>query len=619
MKPADLLFAALLLPLPIASAQGPSVPCISEYPQGEVSFPLGIGLGGVGLESVVLGDFNGDLAQDAIALSGGDLLLVSKPNIYEVAAPLVTVDDQPIQGVSALCSYEITVGIRHEAFAFTDDEGLHSCDWFGESFGSPDTLSDLVAWKNASPVRSANLDGANGPDLYGITADRKSVVVMGQLRNGWAPTSVFPLGDAALQDVVALDWDGDGKLELAVLADVGVIVLEIDGDVRALHPNFQEVGAIQAVEVDTSTGEQVLAWARTNPDLDTELVLLSANYSGVPMPLDFNFCDNPVVGEALLPFALVAGNFDEANGDDLLLAHSQSAPEETLIVLRSTGAAPYFDTTDSDLYEVVTLDVEYGVPAFGQLDEGPDDLLIPLPAIGQLEVYTELPWVNSASAMPSNWKTQDIIHQDTEYSSLDPQGNVPESMQLAFRVPVTYRGFEAIEMILWGQSDPPEENFVQLESHLYHTMSGQPGAVDEYQFITIDNLPAGFIWNPRPHYYTEFRFIDLNASKNRAVKASKTFLGGFTLQSNNQWTEFGTEFDYLHLHTSPGGLVFEVEDSSSLANPSSSSPIQGPAPRIVVGAYASPLTKVPFDPEDTPWPGPIVEGTFASPFTPSIQ
>ncbi|MEM7309170.1 MAG: hypothetical protein AAF682_20970 [Planctomycetota bacterium] len=588
--------------LALAPAVAPqSAPCISEPP---IHLPWpGETLVGQPFERdlSIVGDFDGNLTSDAVTVHQGDAVLAVKPAMYNVMIPVSAPGFGKLEDVTGIATSVNDVSAIGDGIVAASPAGLSVWSWDGAAFTAT-VVPGSSAWIGATQLHSANLDGGIGrDDVFGINAAGTRLLVAYHDGTSFGPTIEHSLPAGVMRDTCALDWQGNGLQELAILTDEGLAILRQDGTAIAYVPFSSTHGAITTIQTPDSVPRQVVAWSRkadsTSP---SELVLRNSVKDIGPIGLTFELC--PGSGE-VVPFALEAADYDLLPGDDLVLAHD--GPSNTMIVMRNLGLPPYFSTATSD-YDTAVLSSLYGHPGVGQLDDGPQDIVAPDEASGDLLVFTEMAY-EFAVPTTSPVTALDIIAAETEWGY--ELGGSPRQLHLAFTVLPAYQSATHIEIILWHMPDASVQNPTVLEQAVHYKKHALVAhKVD--QFVKILDMEDNLEWAQRRAYFTEFRFVQYDG--NSLVQASRVFNGGFTVHE-----DFATGLvlsDYSDLLSLAGTYQSSSDwtyatDSNLLLDPNKDS-------GEICGLYVPMTRQAPFDDGDIPDPGQLVDGDPATPFIP---
>lgn len=243
------------------------------------------------------GDFDGDGQVDALLLEGDRALVLFNPGATFAVAPL----DGQHNGACALRG-------ATDRLALASDAGIRvlAFDPLSNSFLVQQLLAG--AWAGARELRSFDLDGDGACELAAISADRASVLIARETGGVWSQAANLSASGAA-RDVVALQWDADASLEIALLTDEGVFVHDHDGALMRAWSSAAAPGALARVAQSGKTVDR-LAWigAHASPHQQW-LRTLSSDGSFEQVELG-----------ALGAYAAISEDFDDDGDSDLLIA-----------------------------------------------------------------------------------------------------------------------------------------------------------------------------------------------------------------------------------------------------------------------------------------------------------
>ncbi len=270
------------------------------------------------------GDYDSDGHLDALGLEGDRAFVLYRAGTTFALTPLpgVARGACTLRGASTRIALATDAGL--EVLAFDAQLGALT----GQAVLGGD-------WAGALDLRAFDADGDGESEVYGIRADRSGLIVARQVAGVWTSQS-GPGASGALRDVVALQWDGDAALELALLTDTGVYVHDDNFTLLRSWSSAYAGGALARV---SQAGQALdrLAWISdyAPPQLQW-LRTLSADGSFEHVDLG-----------ALDAYALVSADFDADGDSDLLIAPRHGEALLWLENLRSAGqpACPTFVVT----------------------------------------------------------------------------------------------------------------------------------------------------------------------------------------------------------------------------------------------------------------------------------
>ncbi len=570
-------------------------PCTEEEPD-VLAWPAGIPTPtGPGADLSIIGDFVKDLIGDAVYTYKGAAVMAIKPACYDCIIPVQSASYGPnqLQNVTGLALLPADSTDTGDGFFSANDVGLYR--WSYDT-GFNASAIETSNWINATRLSAVDLDGdLLRDDVVGINAAKDRILVVDHDSTGYTPELPIPIPLGTIRDVSAIDWQGDGDEELAVLAAGGLAVIESSGQLLKLYELPTDAGAITTVTLPDAT--QAVAWVRRVTSSSQANFVLKADqgFSAGPIALDFDLCSGPPITNAL-PFELEACNYDEVHGDDIALALEDGS--NTVVVLKGKPNFPYYSTANVTDYDVASLDNPYGALAVGQLDDGPDDLGM-VDANGGYNVSTGMSFV---FAMPGQQITAaNILLDKSEWGVSATTGK--RQLHMAFHVPNQYGNYPYIEITLWHMTDPTAV-YIQNSWHKKVHLLQDP-EVD--QFIEVLDMEDGTHWSPdQHHYFLEFRFVDYDGE--HVTGSSGMFFAAFTLRQD-PLLEFQEGIDDDFLDDMRGVLYDEriiVEDTSKL---------NGVLPDggVDVGIFVPSVRQGPLNPNGLPTPASLTPGAASQP------
>lgn len=370
--------------------QGSAPPLNQQYPGPLATANFG---------KIVSGNFNGDIALDAVVMDGTLPKLVVSPENLDNAIPL-GVNANDIAMIPPLGSASkdslLTVGtnglVRHTRNTSTGA-------W------TPFTLRGVsTRWFNAKSVIVAQFDDTPNPDIAGIGANGHEVYVesANTLHPTYTALPTFNVPVQSIYGIVAVDWNVSGDIantkELALFTNVGVLIYEPNGTYVTSTPWSSLTNRGAAVKSPLWSTER-LAMVDVVGGVDQLCVWGPSGLSG-PWPLG-----------AAGVVSIAAGDRDSDGDSDLVLGVNT---ENKIYVLDNLAAspqvAPIFDTNS-----VMKLAFGYPTrnPAFNHAgialaDFDGDHILDALaPAQGNLSgiaVNSTLPLVQLGIASPLTYR-----------------------------------------------------------------------------------------------------------------------------------------------------------------------------------------------------------------------
>ena len=624
-----LVRSAAALACIVSPALSQTSPCITPFPGGDIPFGPGPP---VPIDRIVIGDYDADLAGDVLVLQDGTVSYVPKAQLYEHAVPVEFPGGVAPSGVVGLASFDDMGPDGRDSILMTNPSGMLWTSVTDTGFQAPMIL-DTESWRSAGPIYSANLDAVAGTDIYGINSAQTHVIRMVHA-GGIQFTGISALqpdGQQPLVDAVALDWVAGGSLEMAILATDGLYVLDHSGNELFFEgfPAASSPSAIAALDLAAPAQGQLVAWTRKTGPTNAELCIRGANTNdNATIALGFDPAYPSCPAGSFVPNGLSSGNYDGDQHQDLLL----SAPGFEAVALRSSGSAPWFTPGNAATYDVINFGQTYGRIAVGQLDDGPDDLAVPITLTGEMEVYVDIPYLRAINAEPSS--TGSVVQDFSEYKAPRLENGVTsEGFRLALSIPPQYVDRDHVELVVWREPlansvanntllDGEHHGVYQLvqDQTTFESVPEQWILVDEMQWTPSECDPGAngdpiSKWDPvlDEAYYLEFRFVDYDTT-NGVSNPTRLFNVGFTFRTDCNLFATNPQ-GFVSYPSLQGATEKGVYESDELLGIAILPPGQKP-PAVKVGAF------IPFDGSPTfptgglPRPGTIEVDSDARP-TPS--
>lgn len=332
-----------------------AAPALGPFPDAQVRR-----LGAVHLAALVgayrraiVGQLTDDRRADGVVMVGDQPILLYGPGLYHglINLPLPANDAVFVPADSPA---------GNGAIALVSERGLEL--WRHDPVTASLSVQPVAGskWAGARRVTCADLDGNGTPELLGIGASGHEVLVTAAL-----PLAAFAM-PAPVIDLEPIDWDGDGKCELAVLTEVAASIRSLDGGlVKAFAGPLPTTGIAVFRDASLPVPRQRLALFNSA----TGILRVADRFSLSP-PLGADVTG--VTDAAVADFNLDGRDdlaFGRITGDVLLLrnrgitATFATTPDASLVLDPSPESA----ATDS-----------VAVPAAADLDgDGDADLLMP--------------------------------------------------------------------------------------------------------------------------------------------------------------------------------------------------------------------------------------------------
>ncbi|HTF88368.1 MAG TPA: VCBS repeat-containing protein [Planctomycetota bacterium] len=214
---------------------------------------------------VAVGDVSGDGILDLVAgyagTGGGGLAWMPGLGGFAFGAPqVIAVTPGVVRGLE-LTELDANPGLDIAAAASNEEHVYFNAG--GGAFGLPLVLNTFAS---STCVDSGDFDGDGLADLVFINNNAGGLELFLRLPAGGFAPSTKTLTDFQVGDVIAIDVDGDGALDIAMASSGGILVVLGNGD-----------GTLQSVK-DLAFSTSALAAADMNGDGVTDLV--NAYYGG---------------------------------------------------------------------------------------------------------------------------------------------------------------------------------------------------------------------------------------------------------------------------------------------------------------------------------------------------
>lgn len=340
----------------------------------------------------VSADFTGDGVLDVFLMIGNQPTLVIDPD----SAGWTYAFTQPLS-VNDFDRKPRAVGAVNADLAFVNAQGLQLLDVQAGCDAPVVTVIEAGLWVGARVVRVGDVNADGLLDYVGIGSDQKKLLVRLGVATG-SPTTTSVTLPSSTGEIVLLDWNGGGALELALLTYAGVELRQFDGSVlwtsantgprgdaiTRMRPNGAELDSLAWVRKKGSTGTQELLVFEYDGSTSTPLVRttdLTDAWAGTSV---FGIASADVRGNA----TEVGGGVEPTTDDDLdLVTFDQSNFGPRFFLNTSPASIPGGNYFSADASERIGLGGlmqpmpagNQARPAFADLTgDGYPDLLVPV-------------------------------------------------------------------------------------------------------------------------------------------------------------------------------------------------------------------------------------------------
>ncbi|HED65280.1 MAG TPA: VCBS repeat-containing protein, partial [Planctomycetes bacterium] len=274
--------------------------------------------------AVTVGDFTGDGRLDAVVLERGSPMLLETPEAFYTSI---------YASVRAHAIATVRSG-GSDLLASLGPDGLVLHRWDGGRGAFESETLALGPWRGGGALAAGDLDGDERGDLVGVALSDPLLV---QVLLGSRSTSRLSQGTSfsfrtttPTHSVFLLDWDGDGRDEIAVVTDRGVEVYTGNG--RLLGGSTAvRAGALGATLRMSSSSRDQIAFVQDAAVGGGEEVYL----------FDSTGLEGPFALGTLGVVGLAAAD-EDGDGDEELLFSVTSAPA-VYILKNLTGTGATFD------------------------------------------------------------------------------------------------------------------------------------------------------------------------------------------------------------------------------------------------------------------------------------
>ena len=558
---------------------------------GEIHrIPWPSGIGGAGpFERALAGRITGHDERSAIVTKDGIATLVYRPTHFEA---FWEVSKTRFVDVAILMDPDED---DQDALLGSSPAGLHRIE-FDPATGT--FVPEIIGggqWRDATRIVTVDLDDDGHQEVIGLDATNHNVLILSwRETEGTVEERSFPVGPGC-RDLVALDWDGDSRKEIAVLRASEIVIYpqtggSPQGDIRMLAPG----GSI--VALPTPNRHDHLGVLLRNPPNTTDWLYTfqSDDYLG-PKSMQFS----PPSGGTAAPvdsFALLTGDWNGDKSLDLLPAHDAFL-QGIVMTNKGTPNAPTFDPDGAgDLRIDLSVNAggsaagNRGVPLFSDLDSdtlGTDDVLFPLESPPSLIVQASEPQLLPNPGFNTNPGTNQaffggggpphgIFATTSDYVQSASFGELDLRLQ---DLPGQVMQFSHVQVTVWSQDDPvtpssppPTDRMaIYNKIHPLSDDSLSPGNHSVPIVLPVGGTPcigctSGYLWPDRGHLYLLVRFVNVTPWGNgyRVVQGTDPHALGMTLPATQAEKEHpvpatNPAYAYL-LATGEAGELIPLED-----------------------------------------------------------
>lgn len=500
----------------------PGDPTYGTFGGQAESFPLS----GTWPEETIFGrsliaQLTSDQVADAVVLVGTRLVILSGPDVYAAVIDPArrVIDAAVLPGMSP---------DGRDALAVTAQRGLSLAWWDEENDKLGQRLLSAPDWDGTLLVRSADLDQSGTVDLVGLGDDGRTVrslLADDPAGSSFSEGTGFVLGGSATE-LLPLQWDGSGPLELAFLTDLGLEVYDRLGNLLELFEFFGP-GDVLVVLHESRLGYDRLAWVNTGAD-DASQFLWVIDQTGV---------EGPLQGGPLEVVSGAAADYDMDGDDDLFLVH-RTNHEALYLENLHTAAQPLGPTFSAGIDGLSFFNLgppgpnpsQGGWPSFGDLDgDGDPDLFVPVQSTGTAHVL-------SGETVPHEAYLPEVL--ESEFEVFGPITN--GELTLIVKEPdVIPPGNLELELAIWQQEDGVRGGNapVSYDLHYFPLGTGWPPRLT-FELPETEHYFASI-------YHLELRMVERDGS-GELVEAYPAYMGFLTMSLPVAW-----EYEALGLTSGP--------------------------------------------------------------------
>ncbi|NOT31285.1 MAG: hypothetical protein HOP15_12635 [Planctomycetes bacterium] len=237
-----ILLGAVLVGRGLATETGqPGQPLSQIYPG-----PLGYANFG----KIVSGEFTGDLKRDAVLMDGTRPVLVVAPETFESAITVRPIADPTANDIAVLGG--ALADPDKDCILTVSSAGLerYERDSAAGTWNVVTIRGSTTSWNNARLVAVGQVDGVGRPDIVGIAADGRTVMIeYGNVDGTYTAGPVFQALATDITDIWLLNWRETslaGACEIALNCPLGLVVhnrngLALDGFAWSQAPMYGAV------------------------------------------------------------------------------------------------------------------------------------------------------------------------------------------------------------------------------------------------------------------------------------------------------------------------------------------------------------------------------------------
>lgn len=270
---------------------------------------------------------------DVLALQDGDLALWVSPGRYHYA-----------HHFGPACSGAALVpssNAGRSAVLTAQSTGLVSYECSHAAIGTGVAITSSSLWAGASALDTLEVGGNTW--IAGRTPAQK--LLFARLSSGALVSAGSYLPGATISDLCALDWNGDGTPEFALMTSIGLAVVDASGTLILFVPGTNVPGRV--ARLPRGTRDDLLFVGR-DPTLGwSYLYTIHGVVTGTNIPI----YDPPVAAPCETVTDLVVADYDGDGHDDAILADADSSEYVRAWVMHQIagggGSTPSFEIETS--------------------------------------------------------------------------------------------------------------------------------------------------------------------------------------------------------------------------------------------------------------------------------